>query len=105
MTRPTTWKDKSAEVMVMVYLDKTASGASKQEIVKAIDAAYPFGERSRYPYRCWLAVRRQFLVEHFLSDAMGARLRNRFPALPPGQMQLTLIPKRVCRSRPSQDGL
>jgi hypothetical protein len=45
----TRWKDQAATVMSTVYLRE----------------AYPFGERTRYPYRCWLKVRREFLVEHF----------------------------------------
>jgi hypothetical protein len=88
------WKDQAATVMTTVYLREASAGASKREIVRAIDDAYPFGERTRYPYRCWLKVRREFLVDHFLSDGTGARLRNRQPPLPAGQRQLSLIPPR-----------
>lgn len=89
-----TWQEKALQVIADVYLRGSAAGAAKREIVQAIDDAYPFGERERYPYRCWLKVRRQFLVEHFLSQGTGAGLRNRHPSLPPGQKQLSLIPTK-----------
>ncbi len=34
------------------------SGATKEETAKAIDAAYPFGERAYWPYKAWLSVRK-----------------------------------------------
>ena len=88
------WKQTATEVITDVFLRETSAGASKQAIVSAIDDAYPFGKRERYPYRCWQKVRRQFLVEHFLSQGTGAGLRNRHPSLPPGQRQLSLIPTK-----------
>lgn len=33
----------------------------RQELLKAIDAAYPFGERARHPYKCWLKERGEFV--------------------------------------------
>lgn len=44
--------------------------------VKAVDAAYPFGERANFPYKAWLKVRRAYLVKH------GFQPRNAPPETP-----------------------
>lgn len=31
---------------------------------KIVDAAYPFGERSMFPYKMWLKARRQYLARY-----------------------------------------
>lgn len=90
MAEPT-WSELATARITDVYLRESAAGASRQAIVKAINEAYPFGERARYPYRCWLSARREFLIAHGLSDQPGAGLRNRLPSLPPGQKQLPLF--------------
>lgn len=32
--------------------------------IKAVDAAYPFGERAYSPYKTWLRARREYLVRY-----------------------------------------
>lgn len=46
------------------------------ERVKAVDAAYPFGERSYWPYKAWLKVRRAYLARY------GYRPRGQRPDTP-----------------------
>lgn len=38
------------------------TGAAPDALLAAVDAAYPFGERARLPYKAWLAER-QLLVD------------------------------------------
>lgn len=41
-----------------------APGTPLAERIKAIDAAYPFGQRAYSPYKTWLRERRRYLVQH-----------------------------------------
>lgn len=44
--------------------DRLPDGVTLAERIKAVDAAYPFGERSCWPYKARLKARRAYLVRH-----------------------------------------
>jgi hypothetical protein len=52
------------------------AGATLAERTRAVDAAYPFGERSHSPYKTWLRARRNYL------EVYGYRGKNKKPAAP-----------------------
>ena len=37
---------------------------TREELLHLIDAAYPFGERSNWPYKCWLEERKAWIDGH-----------------------------------------
>jgi hypothetical protein len=45
-------------------LDALPVNATLAERTRAVDAAYPFGERSHSPYRTWLRARRYYLMRY-----------------------------------------
>jgi hypothetical protein len=47
-----------ADGMDLLYL----SPEQKKEIKKRIDAAYPFGQRTNFPYKAWLDARKAVFV-------------------------------------------
>ncbi|MDB9513903.1 hypothetical protein PN499_22135 [Kamptonema animale CS-326] len=51
----------SAQIVIKKAIDNCPS-RDKAEIRKAIDSAYPFGERKYHPYKIWLSVRKQYLA-------------------------------------------
>jgi hypothetical protein len=54
------WRQRSAEVIANVIRENpTLTG---QPLRKAISDAYPFGQKSNYPYTAWLAA---------VEDALG----------------------------------
>ncbi len=61
-----------ADIVIREVLQKIANEMtdahylSLAEITKRIDAAYPFGVRENWPYKCWLKCRRHHL------DALSA---------------------------------
>lgn len=58
-----TWKDKARDVITAVMRGAFAEGVCREELLRRVDAAYPFGPRKHYPYRAWLEVRRSLLFE------------------------------------------
>jgi hypothetical protein len=55
------WSDTATEVINRIYQQQVKSGETdKARIAKAIDEAYPFGERAMWPYKAWLAARRKY---------------------------------------------
>lgn len=56
------WYD-TAEHVIRDVLAKLPPGADKRATLEAVDAAYPFGQRSMWPYKKWLEARRQVLHE------------------------------------------
>lgn len=62
-----TWRGIAERTIVAAYNRAKAEGKTGDEIVRAIDAAYPFGERKYHPYKQWLAVRRSFLFMYGLT--------------------------------------
>lgn len=58
-TRKGSWAWTAEKVIREVLADAKESGLSPKETIKAVDAAYPFCERSMWPYKMWLKVRRE----------------------------------------------
>lgn len=58
-----TWADQAAATIAEVHksLPETASLAER---MKAVDEAYPFGERKYSPYKTWLRARRNYLARY-----------------------------------------
>lgn len=53
-------------VMMTTLLECTTRALSAAETAAAIDAAYPFQERKREPYKAWLRARAALFAEHGL---------------------------------------
>lgn len=73
------YADQARTVMLQTLLECRNQGLSADETAKAIDAAYPFGARSHWPYRAWLNERREFFATHHLprnGDFRFARIRK-----------------------------
>lgn len=61
------WAEIAHDTMSRVRTELIAAGETdRQTIADAIDAAYPFGERQRWPYKAWLATRRRYFTRHSL---------------------------------------
>ena len=60
------WSNVAWRTMDEVRINGVKTGKNPAEIAKAIDAAYPFGERKYYPYKAWLSVRKEFFTRHGL---------------------------------------
>lgn len=58
-----TWKDKARDVITAVMRGALADGVDCTELLRRVDASYPFGPRKHYPYQAWLEVRRALLFE------------------------------------------
>jgi len=55
------WGDRALAVIREV--DARLDGQTPlAERIKAIDAAYPFGERKYFPYKAWLKERKRYLM-------------------------------------------
>jgi len=54
------WFDAAASQIASVH-SEIPPDATLAERMKAIDDAYPFGPRSRHPYKQWLKARAQYL--------------------------------------------
>lgn len=67
------WTDCAREVMSKVRAEGLAAGKTPAEISKAIDDAYPFGERRYWPYKAWLKARKEFLAHHGLPLLRGKK--------------------------------
>lgn len=52
--------------MTETLLKCRADGKTPADTAKAIDAAYPFGEREHHPYKVWLRERKLFFAQHGL---------------------------------------
>lgn len=52
-----TWRDVAREHIQRAIDEAIADGLTGKEIVRRIDAAYPFGERANHPYDMWLSER------------------------------------------------
>lgn len=42
-----------------------SKGRTQVEVMRDVDAAYPFGERAYHPYQMWLKVRRAYIRERW----------------------------------------
>lgn len=47
------WRERCKGIIYNVL--KQTEGASEEEIKKALQDAYPFGERAYHPYKIWLS--------------------------------------------------
>ncbi len=56
----TSWANDAKRVIQEVHMSLPES-ATLEERIKAVDAAYPFGERAMHPYKMWLKARREYL--------------------------------------------
>lgn len=57
------WADTAKRVIREVHQSLPAT-ATLAERMRAIDAAYPFGERAYSPYKTWLKARREYLYRY-----------------------------------------
>lgn len=57
------WSDTAHRVIQEVHAGLLES-ATLAERRKAVDAAYPFGERAYGPYKAWLRARRWYLARY-----------------------------------------
>lgn len=53
------WKDEAWRVVRPILDAGKREGAPAAEVLRRVDAAYPFGERGYHPYKMWLQVRRE----------------------------------------------
>jgi hypothetical protein len=54
------WTETSRQMIARVHA-QLSDDATLKERIKAVDAAYPFGERAYWPYKGWLKARREYL--------------------------------------------
>src|SRR5437868_6444563 len=69
------WADRSRAAIAVVHRN-LPDGATLAERTAAVDAAYPFGERSYWPYKAWLKARKAYLKQ------FGYRSRGEGEPLP-----------------------
>ena len=81
MTSRSGWAEASRCAIAAVH-DRLPEGVTLAERVAAIDAAYPFGERSFWPYKAWLKARRGYLLNFGWRPKGKAPLLPLFPELP-----------------------
>ena len=74
-----TWADSARETMSSVLQQCRAKGMTAGDTAKAIDAAYPFGERAHFPYYAWLSVRKEFFARHSLPRGRAKQSDSRAP--------------------------
>ena len=60
------WANAALTAMTETLLKCRAEGQTPADTAKAIDAAYPFGEREHHPYKVWLRERKLFFAQHGL---------------------------------------
>jgi len=53
-------------IMQRVFASSQCIGKTERQIDRAIQAAYPWGERRGWPYKAWLLARREFYETHGL---------------------------------------
>jgi hypothetical protein len=59
------WFDSAKSVITTVHQEQLSKGVTdKAEILKDIDAAYPFGLRQYFPYKAWLRARKEFIARN-----------------------------------------
>ena len=55
------WYDVAVDTIILATRDLPLD-TPLAERKKVVDAAYPFGQRSMWPYRAWLRARRKYLA-------------------------------------------
>ncbi|MFN3523926.1 MAG: hypothetical protein ACK4YQ_16895 [Phenylobacterium sp.] len=91
----TAWSDvarATIERVAATLPDKMTLKARKA----AIDAAYPFGPRSHWPYRAWCKARRAYLANF---DRNGVKLAHARPSVRLGARALARAAAALCRRR------
>lgn len=56
-----TTRSDTSRMAIATAHDALPDGVSVKDRIKAIDAAYPFGARVGWPYKCWLKARKKYL--------------------------------------------
>ncbi|MCZ4281671.1 hypothetical protein O4H49_12850 [Kiloniella laminariae] len=56
----TEWSLSASQVIDQVH-QTLPDDIDYKSRVKAVDSAYPFGERKHWPYKAWLAARKRYL--------------------------------------------
>lgn len=60
-------RNDSLDIMIQVRSRLISEGITDPAVIaKAIDDAYPFGARKHWPYKAWLAARKEFFIKHGL---------------------------------------
>lgn len=59
MSKLSTWRAESRQIMARIASENPALKTA--ELLKLIDAAYPFGQRKYWPYKQWLLERRAWI--------------------------------------------
>ena len=68
------WRNAALAVMDRIRIEQLQAGIEdKAGLARAIGAAYPFGERTHYPYKAWLSARKAFFARHGLPLATRRR--------------------------------
>lgn len=58
-----TWRMRAREVISEVATHAREEGVTdEKEVIRRVDAAYPFGDRENYPYKVWLEERRNAIA-------------------------------------------
>jgi hypothetical protein len=57
------WSDKARETIAQVH-SSLPEGVSFKDRKAAVKAAYPFGERSYWPYKAWCKAQRAYLTRY-----------------------------------------
>jgi hypothetical protein len=88
MPRPSRWGNQARTVILGVIAECRALDLPEAEVLRRVDAAYPFGERKYWPYKAWLSARRELLeLPGSVSRADSAKLRaweGGVPIIDPG---------------------
>lgn len=68
-----TWRERAESAIqeaCLVWLDMTRipinrrmTEAQRRKFIKVVDGHYPFGPRKHFPYKAWLAVRAELLMQ------------------------------------------
>ena len=76
------WRDDANATIRGVH-SLLPTDVSLADRVKAIDAAYPFGERAMHPYKIWLDARAKYLVQFGFVSRHKANAAGRLSRLSP----------------------
>ena len=87
MAKAKYWRNQAQQAIQHALNLAKKQGKEGQEIVNMIDAAYPFEQRSNYPYTAWLSERRRILKELGLYQ--------------PKQIDYSVYHCKYCQDRPS----
>ena len=89
------WRRAARSAIAVALLAAEKDGASATETLQRVDRAYPFGDRSLHPYKCWLEERRLAAVILGLAPVPEAkRQAARTPETHADQMTLGLAVSR-----------